>query len=374
MTITRTKDFSAFLSLQDSDYTSILTGVNHKPRAYVEIVDTDSSLTTLSTCTGFNITIDRDDLMGSFSCNIVKARDWNPRASDYADLFETDKRKRINIYFAQNVGGTFDYLKVFTGIMTSKPESYAFGGSDLIGLSGSSLAYLLLKREGTFSGANLYGPSKELLQYWLDDASIEYDLSYEDTVFFNDISVNYSNALAGVNAVRQVVGPNTDCFFDAQGRFIFQDLPQVAWSSDDVEFEYTESNIISIEKNIEPSKVTTVVDVTGNSDTATASAEASADDITKYGRNRKSISSGLVTSAAQAAVLAQDVLDEGQRWINPFSFVVKLNPYITIGSFLTVRDSALSNTSETQVRVRKINHSYQAGQGQSTSIEAYVEV
>lgn len=368
--MSRTFNLPAELKLFDPDFkTRVSSDLASMPRAYVKIVDIDSSETTLSTCVAFSTSITKDDLSGSFSCTIQKARDWNPRNSDYLGLLNPDKRKRIEIYYGQIIDGTTQYVRVFTGVPTKNPESYQFGGSDVIALSGVSLAYLLMKANGTYASDTLNGPSKTLVEYWLDEVGISYSLSYTDPITFTGQTIGYNSALAGMNAIKQVVGPSTEFWFDPNGHLIWRDMP--TWDSDQVEFDFTQSNILTIEKNLRASKVITVAEITGSSSTASSTKEASSAMINTYGRNRVSISSGLVTTAAQAEALADDYIEEGARWDNPFNFSIILNPYVVPGSLVTITDSQLADISKTNLRVNSISHSYQAGTSHITQIEAY---
>ena len=156
--------------------TRMMSGKYHQPIAYVEIVDTDSSVTTLTTCTNFSVTKKRDNILGNFSCTIVNAQDWNPREADYLGLLTLDKRKIVNIYYGQIIDGTSHYVKIFSGIPTQKPETYKLGSSDFITLRGVSLGYWLQKLDGSYSNNTFTGASKDLLKYWLDLAGLEYTL------------------------------------------------------------------------------------------------------------------------------------------------------------------------------------------------------
>jgi|GEM_PF-7013323 len=347
----------------------IINGKYHQPIAYVEIVDTDSSVTNLVTCTNFSVSKRRDDILGSFSCTISQASDWNPRSSDHLDLLSLDKRKIINIYYGQVIDGTNHYVKIFTGIANRKPETYRFGTSDFITLRGVSLGYWLEKLAGSYSSNTFTGTSKDLLKYWLDAAGLEYTLSYTDTIDVEDLTIAYSNALAGFNAILTVLGPSKEAFFDSDGILVVRDIPD--WSANDVEFAYDENNIVALSNRVDIDKVTTVADIAGNSAVASKTTEASSAMLDKYGRNIATISSGLITTLTQATNLASDLLSHGESFENPVQSTIILNPYLTIGSFITVEDSALSSTPETQIRIYSIVHTYTAMQTHRTRIEGY---
>lgn len=353
----------------DPDYSArVISDLETLPRAYVKIIDTDSSETTLATCSRFSATMSRQELTGTFTCSIEKARDWNPRTTAYADLLEPDKRKRIVIYYGQVLSGVITYVKVFTGILTKNPEAYSFGNSDLINLSGVGLAYLLLKANGTYVTSTFNGASKTLIEYWCDQAGIDHSLSYTDTITFTGQTIGYNNALAGLTSIQQVIGPDTEAYFDSEGRFIWRDRP--TWNDDQVEFAYTQSNVIGLDKETDASKVITVAEITGIDADAVSTQEASAALINTYGRNRRSISSGLIATAAVAQALGTDYLSEGARWINPYRFSAILNPHLTVGSLLTIVDSTLATISQADIRINSLTHNYQAGAIHTTEIEA----
>ena len=349
----------------------IISGRYNQPIAYVEIIDTDSSETTFTTCTNFTVSKKRDDILGDFSCTIAQAKDWNPRSSGHSDLLSLDKRKMINIYCGQTISGVNHYVKVFTGIANQKPETYKFGSSDFITLRGVSLGYWLEKIAGSYSSNTFTGASKDLLEYWLDLAGLEYSLSYTETINVEDLTIAFSNALAGFNAILTVLGPAKEAFFDSDGVLVVRDVP--TWSANDVEFAYTEDNIVALSNRVDIDKVTTIADVAGNSSTASKKTEASAAMLEKYGRNIAAISSGLITTLTQATNLAADLLSYGESFESPIQSSMLLNPYLTIGSFITVEDSELSSTPETQIRIYSIRHTYTAMSSHRTRIEGYPE-
>lgn len=349
----------------------IINEVLHKPKAYIEIIDTDSSIVTLATCTRFNISLDRDDIMGSFSCTIAKAQEWNPRNAAYLNLFDVDKRKRIKIYYGQNISGTITYVKIFTGIIIKKPETYSFGGSDYITLSGSSLGYLLHRLAGTYITSTFTGTSKTLLEYWLNSAGLDYSLSYADSIFMTQRDVSYSSALTGFQALKLILGPDKEAFFDSEGTLIYRDVP--AFSAEEVEFAYNQANIISLNRSANITKIITRAEIIGDVIAHSITKEASATMIEKYGRNSLSRNNGLIDTYAKAENLADAILSVGASHENVFDITTILNPYLTIGSLITILDSSLSDTVLTQVRTFQIEHSYEPGSSHQTKIKCYSE-
>jgi hypothetical protein len=349
----------------------IINEVLHKPTAYIEVIDVDGSIVTLASCTRFNISLDRDDIMGSFSCTIAKAQDWNPRNAAYLNLFNVDKRKRIKIYYGQNISGTITYVKIFTGIITKKPETYSFGGSDYITLSGSNLGYLLSRLAGTYITPTFTGTSKTLLEYWLNLAGLDYTLSYTDSIFMIQRDIAYSSALTGFHSLKLILGPDKEAFFDAEGLFTYRDTP--SFSLNEVEFVYNQTNIIALNRSADTTKIVTKAEIVGDSSAHSVIKTASDTMITKYGVNSLSRNNGLIDSYEKAENLADAILDIGSSYENIFDITAVLNPYLTTGSFITVEDTALSATSLTQVRAFEIEHSYEPGSSHQTTIKCYSE-
>lgn len=349
----------------------IMKEVHQKPMAYVEFVDVDGSIITLSTCTRFTVTQSRSEILGSFSCTIAHAGDWNPRSSLYSSLFDIDKRKRIRIYYGQNIDGVDVYVKIFTGIVTKKPETYSSGGSNYITLSGSNLGYLLQRLEGTYAYSGFTGRSKKLLEYWLDKAGIKHLLSYTDSLWLYREPISYFSALTGLQACKLILGPDKEAFFDAEGFFVYRDIPE--FSSDEVEFAYEQANIISLDRRVDTNKITTRVVIEGSFGDFAYEKEASATMIEKYGRNSLSRNNGWINTYEKAVNLANAILDLGACYENVFAIRTILNPYLSVGSSITVIDTALSSTPLTQVRSFETKHTFIAGSTQQTTIECYLE-
>lgn len=351
--------------------TRVVSEVYHTPRAYVQIEDTDSSLTTMASCSEFRVTISRDLLGGEFSCTIQQADIWNPRTSSYENLLNPDKRKRVHIYYGQKVSGSLHYVKVFTGIAIQKPESYSFGGGNIIRLRGYGLSHLLYKMSGAYATPTFTGTSKSLIEYWCTQAGIECSLSYTDPIFMTTQSIAYLTALDGVNSLQHIIGPMSVVYFDSEGRLVFSDV--APWSADDVEFEYTEGNLWSLGRALNMNKITTVALVTGSTAAASKTSTAASTLIDKYGRNKIAIASGLITTATQATNLASDLLERGTEWINPIQISMPLNPYVTLTSNISVRDLSQSATPVTQIRPERVTHTFRANESQETRVEGTTE-
>jgi len=346
----------------------ILLDVLHKPTAYIQITDLNSDIYTLATCTSFSVTHDLNSVQEGFSCTIDAANIWNPRTTDYLNLLDIDIGKRIEIYYGQYLESGFQYIKIFTGILTENPESYSFGNSNEIRLSGKSLAYLLDRTDGSFTTATYSGGSKQLVEYWLNQAGFTYfSLPYTDTITFTDQTISYESAMTGIHAIRNVLGPLYDTYVSQDGVFIIKNTPE--FTSGNIEFEYTESNILSFELSEDSGNVTTVAIVTGNSDTASSTKEASSTLLGRYGENKLTRNSGLITTADQADQLASDMLEYGALFQNVINLKVHLNPYLTGSSIISIESPTLMSLSEQVVKVESVNHSYTFGGDHTTTIK-----
>lgn len=349
----------------------IISDVLSKPTAYVEFIDESDNSYILSACTAFSVTHSLDSITEGFSCTLDLANIWNPRTIDYQDLFSFDLKKRVNIYYGQWIDGEIHYVKIFTGIPTNKPESYAHAQSNQITLSGSSLAYLLSITDGSFSTANYSGNSKQLIEYWIAQSGLDlYQLTYTDTITYNDRPIAYQSALTGVHAVRNVLGPLTDTYVTPDGVYVMRDTPELI--PDTAEFSYDDSNILSLSLSEDVENITTVAVVTGDSESSSVTKEASAAMLEKYGENILTRNNGLITTATQADTLAQDMLDYGALHQNVVDMRVMLNPYILGSSILSIQ-SDFASLSERIVKVDSVSHSYSHGSDHTTTIKGLFE-
>jgi hypothetical protein len=322
---------------------------------------------------GFTISLDNKTFLDTFSITVDKASLWNPRGSGYANLLKPDKRKRVHIYFGQTISGSIVYEKIFTGIPEDIPESYRHSASNSLTIGGIGLGYLLNTQDGDYEndrGENVFtGTSQELISYWLEQASISYVLSYDDPISFTAEAINWYTSMTGMVVLIDVLGPKVDYFFSPQGIFVLRDTPDGV--EEDVEFRYTESNILSLNRSSESSTVITVADVQGATDEASATGEASEGDIERHGRNKMAISSTLIVTSEEANNLVDDILKVGRNREFYFDFEVPLNPYIWSGSLLGIEDDVLSSTDFTMVRADRVEHTYKAGSTQITKVSGY---
>jgi hypothetical protein len=360
----------SILKLIDRDLRDrIVSEYLHKPKAYVEIIDTDSSVTTLATCSNFNISLNKDNITDRFSCTVQRAIIWNPRTDAYVGLLTPDKRKRINIYFGQDFTSGIKYGQIFTGIISENPENYAFGQDDNIRLKGFGLGHLLEKYEGTYEQTEFTGTGKELIEYYLDQLGVNYVLAYEDPILFTEEEIIYDTMLSGFNTLVAALGPKIETFFTPTGTLVMRDKPDGIQS--DVEFTYSGSNIHKLKRFTESVKVKTVANVVGIDDDSSTSEEASASMINTYGRNVQTVSSGLIATSDQAEKIVKDILEEGGKYQNEYEIEVALNPYIWSNSLININESSVSRITDTLVKAHTVTHSYRAGQQQLTRIKGY---
>ena len=236
-------------------------------------------------------------------------------------------------------------------------------------LNGSNLAYLLHRQDGTYTTPTFTGNSKKLLKYWLALASISYSLSYTDSISMSARNIAYVTSLTGFQAFKLILGPNKEVYFDNDGVFVYRDTP--SFSADEVEFVYDESNTISLNRYANVPKIITEAEVTGDTDEHSSNKQANEGVRNQYGKNKLTRSNGLINTKVKADNLANAILSNGLSYRDVFDVEMILNPYLTIGSFITVADTALSSTPLTQVRAFEINHSYTAGQSHTTRMQCY---
>jgi hypothetical protein len=368
----RVGSINSILKLIDADIKQrIIEEHLHYPKAYVEIVDTDSSVVTLASCSSYNITLNANNFTDYFSCTLKKAISWNPRTTAYNDLISVDKRKRIKIYSGQDFSSSPKYEQIFTGIITEVPEDYKFGQQENIQIRGSNFGHLLERYDGNYidDNHNFTGTSKELISYWLDQLGVTYLLVYEDHIEFDDEEITYEDMLTGINVMLTALGPKVEAFFTPLGAFIMRDVPDGV--DGDVEFEYDSSNILKLRRYTDDSDVTTIASVIGIDDDSVADETATVTRIDKFGRNTRTISSGFITTAERAEELAKDLLDMGIKYENRYEIDVALNPYIWKSSLIKIDEPSISNIQDTLVRVDSATHSYRAGARQRTKIRGH---
>lgn len=130
---------------------------------------------------------------------------------------------------------------------------------------------------------------------------------------------------------------------------------------------------MTLNRSADVVKIITKAKITGDTSAHSITKNASDVMIEKYGINSLSRSNGLINTYAKAENLADAILDKGASYENVFDITTILNPYLTIGSFLSVEDTALSATTLTQVRAFQIEHSYEPGSSHQTKIKCYSE-
>ena len=282
------------------------------PVAKVEIVDTDSTVYELTSCREFSISLKRETPMAEFNMVLEKASVWNIRTAAYLDLLKPDIRKRIKIYFGQVISGSITYVQMFTGIPMSIPETYKYGDTDMLSISGRNLAQLLLRTAGTYSSTQYTGTSKDLIEYWCDQVGVTYNLIYTESINMINQAIAYENSILGFQR--------------------FEDA----------------------------GKVHTQAVVTGATSGASYTRNVSSSIIDIYGTNKITISSGLINTLAQAENLSYDLLKHGGRHMDMGEVKIQLNPYLNIGTLLTVKDADVSTTPIGPLKAASIIHTFRA--------------
>ncbi len=340
------------------------------PVAKVEIVDTDSTVYELTSCREFSISLKRESPMAEFRLVLEKASVWNIRTTSYLDLLKPDNRKRIKIYFGQVVAGSITYVQMFTGILMNLPEAYKFGDTDMISISGRNLAQLLLRTPGTYSATQYTGASKDLIEYWCDQAGVTYNLIYNDTIDMSNQAIAYENALAGLLDMLEVLGPDVEAYFTAQGQLIIRDTPW--WSDGANEYDYDEDSILGLQRFENAGKVHTQAVVTGATSGASHTRNAPSSIVDIYGTNKITISSGLITTLSQAEDLSYVLLKHGGRHMDMGEIKIQLNPYLNIGTLLTVKDASVSTTPIGPFKAASITHTFRANSVHESTMKGFL--
>ena len=345
-------------------------GTLQMPVAKVEIVDTDSTVYELTSCREFSISLKRETPMAEFNMVLEKASVWNIRTVAYLDLLKPDIRKRINIYFGQVISGSITYVQMFTGIPMSIPETYKYGDTDMLSISGRNLAQLLLRTAGTYSSTQYTGTSKDLIEYWCDQAGVTYNLIYTESINMTNQAIAYENALAGLLDMIEVLGPDIEAYFTAQGQLIMRDSPW--WTDGANEYDYDEDSILEFQRFENTGKVHTQAIVTGATSGASHTRNASSSIIDIYGTNKITISSGLINTLAQAENLSYDLLKHGGRHMDMGEVKIQLNPYLNIGTLLTVKDASVSTTPIGPFKAASITHTFRANSIHESTMKGFL--
>lgn len=349
----------------------VINDVLSRPSAYVEFFDIASNSIILAACASFSVTHSLSAIMEGFSCTLDLANVWNPRTTEYSGLFDIDINKRINIYYGQWIGGEIKYVRIFTGIPTERPESYSHTQSNRITLSGKSLAYLLSRIDGSFSTPNFTGWSKQLIEYWVDKSGIDtYQLTYTDTLPYEDRPIAYESALTGIHAARNLLGPLTDTYATTDGIFVMRDTPE--FIQENVEFGYTDKNILDLSLSEDPDNVTTVASIVGDSPESSVTKFADQTLIDRYGENVLTKNNGLITSSGKANSLADDILAYGALHQNVINMKTMLNPYLVSASIIEVQ-SDFASLPQKIVKLESVTHSYSYGSDHTSSIQGLFE-
>jgi len=339
----------------------IFKGKLHMPSASIRINKGNEAYIDMPTVTNFSISLDRSNPLSTFTFNISKASEWNPRLK--TDLLVPYIGNEVEIFYGR---GDIQSIQVMIGLIRSVSESYVSAATNSINISGVNLARRLELSKDLWSSDEYTGYSKALVEYWCEQAGIEYALSFTDYLSLTSFSLSYQNALAGLNDMRTSWGPDVEAYIDSFGKLIVRD---VAESSP--EFYYDETDITQIDIVGSSEDVYTKVEVTGATDPIYAEAIASSSYLSKYGTVTFSIFTSLVETQTHAERLADAYLREGLRQGSQIKFTSLLNPYLTVGSVISIKDSRLSGIGRQSVRVTKITHGFTSNRNHSSTVEGY---
>ncbi len=214
------------------------------------------------------------------------------------------------------------------------------------------------------------GASKDLIEYWCDQAEITYNLIYTDTINMTNQAIAYTNALAGLLDMLEVLGPDVEAYFTAQGQLIIRDTPW--WSEGANEYDYDEDSILEFARYQNTGKVNTKAEVIGQTSEYSNTREApdSVKDI--YGTNKITVSSGLITSLSQAQNLAYDLLKHSQRHRDMASVKIQLNPYLNVGTLMRVQDLSVSATPQSPFKSASITQTFRASSVHESTMEGFL--
>jgi hypothetical protein len=348
-------------------YSAIFNSNIQKPRAVVEWINGAGEVFILGDCSSFRINLSKDEILEGFSLTLENAHLWNPRFLD--SVLSPDISKRVNIYFGFNIEGVDVYTQIFAGIPEKAPERYSYGDSNSISIKGKSLAFILQNTPGIYP-TNFNGASKELIQYWLDNAGIKYRLSYTDNIDFIDRQINYSSVLTAIHTFDLALGPLKDFFFDPSGVFVWRDAP--LFRIENADFHYGSEDIVSLSRDVDLTKIITVVDVFGAGEESTIHKEAYQGIIDKYGRRKVTRNNGLINTYWKADKLSDDILEYGSLFGNLITLeLLSMNPYLSVGSLVTIEDE-VSSTELNPLKIHTVTHSYAQGSECKTEITGYI--
>lgn len=332
------------------------------PTAYAKMESGAGSVTPLNSATGFSVSFSRDNMESQFSITLAMAQKWNRRFLGQ----ESDPEAQISLFYGDRGYNEGALVPLFFGTVKSVRESYAFGSECTLSISGSNAVHKMKSIDGTYSSSTYTGYSKDLLIYWCEQVGVDYSFTYTDNLYIDGVTINYSNILQGFNSVKQALGPGVECYVDAAGKLIMRDV-----SVSTPEFYYDESNILSIKPAENYGNVYSKAEVVGDPSTITYTAEKDAAYIAKFGTRTYSVSSGLISSQSYAQTLAETYLEDLTNQLNEVSMSIRLNPYLTIGSVLAVKDSSLSTITNTLFRVTSLKHAYRFGQDNTSNLTGY---
>jgi hypothetical protein len=344
-----------------------------RPKAYVLFQNWESLGTSerktwyvLATATAFNISNSKNNLLGSFSVTINKADLWNSRTATYEDVIEGHLQKLVQIYYSSNNGVSYSML--FEGQPNATPETYTFNGQELITISGVSNASRM-QRSFFEPQIDFSGTTKVLMERYvfktMSDTSGGYILNFGDGYTHTDIDVGYTTALQAIQDLLKVLGPTYWHFMDYENTV---STLIIGTRPSSTEFSFNDSNMISFKLNPEMG-IITKCEVIGIDEDAIYTADAASTVKFKHGDNILSISSGLITTWAQAVALASTYVSDAQEMQKTYEIQTILNPFVQIGHTCKIASSEASLYTNGGEKIIEYQHSYQYGSIPITTIK-----
>jgi hypothetical protein len=344
-----------------------------RPKAYVMFMDYESFPSyerkewhLLATAQSFNVSNAKNNPLGSFNVSIAEGDIWNTRTSTYENILEPHLQKVVRIYYSQD--GGVNYTMLFEGQPNTKPESYSYGGQNLISISGVSLASRM-QRSFFDPQEGFSGTTKELMNGYtfktMSDTSGGYILNFGDGYTHTDIDVGYTTALQAVQDLLKILGPGYSVFMDYEND---KATLIVGVRPSSTVFEYNDSNTISLNVN-SAMGIITKCEVIGFDDTAIYTADASADEVLKHGENLLNISNGLITTLADATILATSYITVAGENQKTWDINCVLNPLIQIGHTVKISSEKSTLYTDGGEFITDYQHSYQVGSVPTTSMK-----
>lgn len=381
-----------------------------RPRAYV-MIWFNNEWRYLGTATNFTCGASRTNLIGSFSVNIALANEWNPRTTEHKGWLDPDLSTYIRIFYSD--GSAFrlnkterDYIRIWEGLVTKKPESYQYGSGNNINLSGGSRA-ITMQKYVPDDVENFRGNSKDLFREFLNpfdrdfaSVSLNYTERYDPNKIRSE-TIGYGNTLTAIQDIAKIIGPNAFIYIDqVTNSFVITDIQLSNLTTDTTDYELTdgkntssrtESYMLNLNENTDSDQIITKVFISGEPLPTTEIDDSGEIPITvsnveyplpeneptteqeQYGINKLSISSGLIRDLDIAQQLAEDYYDAYiEFYRNTFDCNIILEKNMHVGQSVTINSEFATISNKVGI-IDSYTHNYQAEGAVTTNIKGFHE-